>query len=260
MNKTATNYRSILTSELLQRVKNNPAYSLRRFAQQLELSPATLSGVLSGKRRLSLKSASKISDRLNLTPADAAKFYQSVASSLTENGARILSPSIPEYKALSEDVFRVISEWYYYAILELTYVSGCQDHPRWFAKKLGINYNQAADAIERLITVGLLDRKKGRLIKTNVHLASPSGISSSAVRQRHREILNKALESLETHSVNERDFTSMTMSIDPALLPEAKKRIAEFRRELCAFLESGKRKRVYEMSVQLFPLSEGDEK
>lgn len=257
-NRTTTDYRTILMSELMKRIKTNPAYSLRRFAKQLELSPATLSGVLSRKRRLSLKAASKISDKLNFTPSDASKFYQAVASGLTENGAKIVSPPAPEYVKLSEDVFQIISDWYYYAILELTFVKGNKKNPRWFAKKLGINYNQALAAVEQLKRLGLLEVQSGTLVKTSANVASSSEIPSSAIRLRHKQVLQKAMESIETNSIEERDFTSMTMAIDPSLLPEAKKRIAAFRRELCAFLESGNRKRVYEMSIQLFPLSEGD--
>ncbi|MNL23447.1 hypothetical protein D3C87_1448360 [compost metagenome] len=46
----------------------------------------------------------------------------------------------------------------------------------------------------------------------------------------------------------------MTMACDPADLPEAVKRIAAFRRELCEFLERNKKpKEVYQLSISLFP-------
>ncbi len=258
-NVVTTDYRSMLMSELLRRIEGNPAYSLRRFAHQLGVSPATLCGVLSGKRRLSLKSALQVSSHLGLSPSETAKFYQAVASGLMKNGTQFLTSPKDEYFNLSEDVFRTMSEWYYYAILELTFVKSSRPDPRWFATKLGINHNQAVDAIARLTHLGLLESKNGRLVKTKVSIASSTGVPSAAIRNRHKQILKKATESLEEHTVEERDFTSMTMAIDPALLPEARKKITEFRRDLCRFLESGKKKRVYEMSVQLFPLSEGEE-
>lgn len=250
-------YRSILTAELLKRVKENPSYSLRRFAQQLEVSPATLSGVLSGKRRLSLTSAAKITDKLNLPPSDAARFFQAVASHLAN--ADVGSPPPPNYTTLSEDVFRTISDWYHYAILELTYVKGCQNDPRWFARKLGIETAQAAEAMDRLINLGLLEIKKDQIRKVEASITTPSGVPSKAVRSRHKQILQKAQESVETHSLDERDITSVTMAIDPTLLPEAKKRITAFRRELCDFLTTGNRRQIYELSIQLFPLSSGED-
>lgn len=253
-------YRSILMSELVRRVGQNPAYSLRRFAGQLGLSPATLSGVMSGKRKLSLKAAVQVCDKLGLDPTSAAGFYDSVAADKaalsTAKGNRV----VPQYSQLPEDVFQLMADWYHYAIIELTFVTGASADPRWYARKLNINYSQAVDAITRLKRLGVLEERRGKLVKTEARIASPDGIASTAVRKRHAQILNKALASLEAHSVDERDFTAMTMAIDPRLLPEAKKRIAAFRRELCQFLESGKRKQVYELSIQLFPLSEGDEK
>jgi hypothetical protein len=46
----------------------------------------------------------------------------------------------------------------------------------------------------------------------------------------------------------------MCMAIDPALLPEAKRRIDAFTTELMRFLEAGSRKSVYQLHVNLFPL------
>jgi uncharacterized membrane protein (DUF106 family) len=47
----------------------------------------------------------------------------------------------------------------------------------------------------------------------------------------------------------------MTMSIDVKKLPEARKIIKKFRREMSQFLESGNQTRVYQLGIQLFPIS-----
>ena len=248
---------TLLLTELVTRVNTNPAYSLRRFASQLGISPATLSGVLAGKRRLSLKTAARVCGKLALSPQSAAQFCTSVAAEQSKLPAPAASA---EYLNLSADAFQLMSDWYHYAILELTFVKGAAADPRWFARKLGLSITQAIDAIERLKRLGLLEERRGCYVKTKARIASPDGVASSAVRKRHAQVLGKATESLNAHSLDERDFSAMTMAIDPELLPEAKKRIAAFRRELCEFLESGKRTRVYELSLQLFPLSTGDEK
>ena len=52
---------------------------------------------------------------------------------------------------MSIDKFSVISEWYHYAILELTYVSGFKADYKWIARKLSITVEEAKVAIERLI-------------------------------------------------------------------------------------------------------------
>ena len=62
------------------------------------------------------------------------------------------------------------------------------------------------------------------------------------------------MESLEKDTIEDRDITSMTMAIDPDRLPLAKSLIAEFTRQLCETLETGKQKRVYQLGVSLYPL------
>lgn len=58
---------------------------------------------------------------------------------------------------------------------------------------------------------------------------NPKGqVASRAQKQRHKQILTKAIQALDQQSVEKREFQSITMCIDPALLPEAKKRIQEF--------------------------------
>ena len=53
-------------------------------------------------------------------------------------------------------------------------------------------------------------------------------------------------------------MSSMTLAIDPKLVPIAIKEIRKFRRKLTKFLESAApAKEVYELSVQLFPISKG---
>ncbi len=80
-------------------------------------------------------------------------------------------------------------------------------------------------------------------------------LTTGAHRRHQKQILEKSIASLENTPIAKRNHTSMTMAIDPALLPEAKRRMEKFTQELCDFLESGKRKQVYEMAVNLFPMS-----
>jgi hypothetical protein len=68
--------------------------------------------------------------------------------------------------------------------------------------------------------------------------------------------LLQALEALEDVPLESRDQSSMTMAIDPSLLPEAKAKIRDFRRSLCAFLQENARPKseIYQLSISLFPV------
>jgi uncharacterized protein (TIGR02147 family) len=256
-------YQTYLRSELVQRSQTDPHYSLRHFAKSIGISPGMLSSVLSGRRRLSLENAVRISKQLDLSPIESRKFLQSVVESHIRKEDSQVAPSLTstnELQPLPKDIFQAIADWYHYAILEMTFLNRKIITPRAIARELGCSYVEAVDAIERLKHLGLLQVVKGKLVKSARHFTSGSDYPSNAMKRMHLQLLEKAKLSLVRDELSRRDCTSMTMAINSAKLPEAKKRIAEFRRSLCALLEEGPRDRIYAMTVNLFPLShEGGE-
>lgn len=78
---------------------------------------------------------------------------------------------------------------------------------------------------------------------------------NAALRKLAKQYLEKSIEALENQTIEERDITNITMSIDPTRLPEAKKMIRDFRRKLCAFLEQGERTEVYMFSPALINIT-----
>ena len=70
-----------------------------------------------------------------------------------------------------------------------------------------------------------------------------------------KQILDKALKSIDECPPELKDITSISMAIDIDKLPEARKMIHNFRKQMCQFLEKEKQEEVYNLSVQLFPIS-----
>ena len=62
------------------------------------------------------------------------------------------------------------------------------------------------------------------------------------------------MESLDEDPIEERNHTAMTFAINTRKIPEAKKCIEKFIAQMTELLEDGDRDRVYEMTVNLFPL------
>ena len=250
-----------LRRELESRCERNPRYSLRSFARSLDVTPATLSRILAGKRVPSYKLAQKLLNGLDLAPTEQSAFIDSLT---TTQKARDLTRVAPVFRKataalkptdLSINVFRIIADYYHYAILELTFTEDFNPDVNAIAARLGIGVTETKLAIERLISVGLLEQVDGTYRKTEEHITTADKqLTTPALRRRQKQVLEKAMHSLENDPLEKRNMTAMTMAIDPAQLPIAKKMIEEFTNRLCAFLESGKRKKVYELSVGLFPL------
>jgi uncharacterized protein (TIGR02147 family) len=258
-------FRSLLRDELLARCKKNPLYSARALARDLRVSPAFLSQVLSGKRKLSEQRSYEISERLGWDSERRRVFtglvrYDNAASAQTKETileelhgvARTRELMIAD---LELDRFKVVADWHHMAIAELTQVEGFKASPRWIARRLGISAQEASAAIERLLRVGVLVEKDGALSKARVQ-TKVGDAPSEAIRTYHRQMLEKAIASLESQSPSERDVTGTTLVIDPKLLPKAREMIRELRWQLMGLLESGAKKKVYQLSVQLFRLEE----
>lgn len=244
------NYRRWLLEEMTARQQRNPSLSLRSFAGKLGISPPQLSGLLSGKRRLTPKIARQIADRLNLSPREKWALVRSLKKEA--------SPEAPdeEYEVMQMDTFRMISDWFHYAILSLSEVQDAKADPKWIAQRLGILQREAEEAFDRLKRLKLVEEKDGRYRQIAPPLASEDSLASPAIRKYLSQFLHKAEEALDRHPQELLNYHTVVMAADPKNLEEAKKKMKKFRRSLSESMEQGKRTRVYALSMQLFPVDQ----
>ncbi len=253
----------LLRERWSERRLKNPAFSLRAFAKLLKVQPSALSEVLNGRRQITPRMATLVADRLCLDPQEHTQFVELARSQKT----RAVKPATPRQSlksrmSLDVDEYRLVSDWHHFAILSLAETEGFDSSIDAIAQRLGLTKREVEAALGRLERLEMISlAKDGRWMLTGRSFSSPDEVRESALRGAHAQNLELAKSSLEQHDIHERDFGAMTMAIDPEMLPEAKRRIRAFRRELCELLESGRKKRVYKLCTQLFPLSQdGDSK
>lgn len=258
-------YRDYLRSELAARAGRNARYSMRAFARDLGLSPQMLSFVLNGKKGISSQTAARLVERLEMDPSQANFFLDlvSLAHATHPQARKLAQHRVDErlaiqggFRPLDLDLFRAISDWHHAAILELTFAPGFKAEARWLGRRLGISAVEAGQAMQRLKDLELLVNEGGRWTKRDLHLSADYGKPTAALAKVARQLLLKGADALSSQGVEERDFTTMTMAIDPTRLPEAKEMIKIFRRKLCAHLEQGKRTEVYVFAPSLFRLTQ----
>ncbi len=262
-------YREYLRIEFSRRSNANSRYSLRSFARTLNLDPGSLSQVLSGKRTISTTVANRILARLETSPSDRERFLQSILGEKTTLGVskiakslRISARSVDDGRDAREGEelldsarFAVISDWYHYAIMEMTCKSHFQLEPDWISERLGISENEAKLAIHRLLSLGLIERFRGRWRKSRTIVDTKDKTKTSRLHQeRVKQVLAKSLFSLENHPIAIRNHTATTLCVDPARIPEAKARVQKFIWELTDFLGGNNPEHVYEIAIQFFPL------
>ncbi len=159
------------------------------------------------------------------------------------------------FSNLDIEQFKLISNWYHFAILELCDVEGFQSDVKWIGHKLGISEFIAKDAVDRLISLRLLEIVDGVLRKSADN--SIRSIPSEAIKRFHEQHLENAKKAMRDFEFTVRDFSGTTVCTSPQQMEKAKKLIKEFRSELTELLESGPKTHVYHLAVQLFPLSKG---
>lgn len=234
--------REVLIHELTRRVARNPRYSMRAFSTQLGISHSLLSLVLSKRRRVTEKTLSRVCEAL-----DAKR-------------DEVLGDSNAYHRFPTQD-FEAISDWFHYAILSLLEIKGFRMDPRWISNRLGISAAQARLAIERMRSMGILIRIKGRWRQSTKPLVVDNTIARPKIRTHHKQLLQKAEEALDSTLFEERDYSAMTFAMDPANILIAKEKIKTFRRSLVRELErQGRRTEVYQFNLQLFPLSKKERK
>jgi uncharacterized protein (TIGR02147 family) len=249
----------ILNQELTRIRARNPSYSMRSYAKKLKIPPSGLSGILSGKLPVTKRVGQKILQQLCIDPIRSENLLNSLNNKNTsknKNQDRI-NHFPKNFMQVNMDHYHLISDWWYFAILSLAETDYFQEDPEWIAKRLNIGIPDIKIALQRLERLKLLVRSKsGKLKSTGYQFKTTSNITNLSLRKSHLQTIELIKNSIERDDLKVCDFSSMTMAIDPDKLPEAKLRLTEFRRSLCSFLESGKKKEVYRLFLSLFPLTE----
>lgn len=252
-----------------QKDKKGSRFSFRTFSRAAGLSsPNFLKLVMEGKRNLGPDGIACFKKALRLNKEESAYFenlvhFNQVVTDDERNEwyARLsTSRRYREIREIEKDYFVYFSHWYYAAIRELTLLPDFREDPGWVAHRLAppITPREAKTGLELLLKMGFLKRdKSGRLVQAEKTISTAREVQSLAVANFHRQMIQKASESIDRTAPEKRDISSLTIALSREKFKEAKRRIQEFRRELNVLLSEEKGPdAVYQLNFQIFNLSE----
>lgn len=260
-----TDPKEILSQALTEKLSANPLYSLRAFARDLKISPQHLSNIMNGRKGLSVSAAKKIALYLEMNSQETHYFLELVKShyARSETCKKIALKKIKSIKQtyaatahLNIDLFRVVSDWYHLALVELLKIQS--DHePKHLAKILGIQEIEVKQAFERLIRLELISLKTKNYYEVKSELIfATDGIPSSAIRKYHKQILEKAIHSIEGQSIDKRYLSTSLASVRLDSIPIIRDKIKQFREEMIQEFGVGKNgEDIVALSIQLFSLT-----
>lgn len=257
----------IIKEEFSKRATRNGSYSLRAFARDLGVSPASLSCFLNQKKGISEKKATDIAGRLDLNLSKKEQFILSVCSQHSRSPARrqeslkkiVLSTARSKHqKKIETDAFSKVNNWYCLAILELLELDYCIHSSHWFAKQLGLTASVVNRALKNMIQAGLIEYRGKKYVALSVESTTDEGIPSDDIKKYHSQVMKLAENSLQNDNVKEREFMSMILAFPDQEIQEAKKMIRDFQQAFAdRFYHQTKKKKnsVYQLSMQLYRLN-----
>jgi uncharacterized protein (TIGR02147 family) len=260
----------IVKNAYLEKRKVNAQYSLTAFARDLDLSVSFLSRLFRGERSLTVNQTIQIGTLLGLsseqiedsiqelvqTASANSKISKKFAHAIYQKKSKTPLPTISYYEV---ERFKAIREWYHLAILNLTLVKDFNPSPIHIAKRLGISRVEAEDAVHRLLALGLLERRDGKLKKTHQALYIKTMKSERAVREFIEQTMKRATHALQDSSQEAFELRCMpgtTLPIKLSKLPELKEKIIKFQLEIIAAAKAESYDEVYHLNLHLFPLTQ----
>lgn len=247
----------ILKTEFTERKTRNSRYSLRAFSKYLGLDVSVLSRLINQKIPISLKLLNKLHQKGLFDRQTFLHFQEIIVKERVDPKNKWGLDSFFNEDEL--DKFKLIQEWHFLAIIELLQLKDFEFSEVSIAKKLGLSQKVAKEAISKLKRLKIVTLTKDKKWKATLGYQAllEKNLFALAMKERQKEILQKAALDVLNLKDDEFEQCSFCFSIDEELMPEAKKRMHEFKKKLAKDLskKSKKKNRVYEFSISLFPLS-----
>lgn len=261
-----TNYRELLKFLIEKRKEEGKTFSFRWFSQKAGYtSPNFLKLILEGKRNLTEDGVERVSQVFQFNQKERSFFRILVQlnqaktndhrQTLVNDLIKLLGPG--GQSLLSIEQYNYYAKWYYIPLRELIGATDGRLTATEMARRIQPNLTteQVEEALSTLRHLGLIKQEGESISLTEKLLTTGDEVSMVGVTQYHLNMLRLAGESIARFSREEREVSSVTLSLTPAKASEAKKMIQEFRKKLWALETDETNKEVYQINFQLFPMT-----
>ncbi len=249
-----------------------PRYSHRAFARKAgQSSPSLLLSVLQGKRNLTPVTSEAFLKVLGLD-AEASEFFSALVALDQAETPQVRSSAWDRVRAtkrfregrqLDGDAVQYLSRWYIPAIREFAACTGFRADAGWLAAKMRprVTVEQAQEALDVLFSLGMLIRNEDRVEVAEGSLVTPHEVAGMAALNYHVGMLDRAREALLKTPPKDRHFCAVTVSIPAALMPDLKRELDLMQERLLERCDGagGPRQLVYQINLNIFPLTEASE-
>lgn len=266
-------YRAFLRDYMSYLKSTSNEFSLRTLAKQIQISQAFLSMALNGQRNLSAETLAEIAKQLHLDESETSylEWLRVIGDAGSPDEVVQCLKKIQRFKGFRDansqeiETFEYLTHWQNVAIREMAGLADFQPDPKWIQSRLKVkvSLNEIRDSLEFLERHGFLERDEQNRIKRPLkRIAGKTGVMKPALTKFHKDMLQQAVESLQTTPTEERNISGHTSVVPRSKIAEAKAILSEAREKISALSveDVTDDSEVYHFSFIAFPLTTKGEK
>jgi uncharacterized protein (TIGR02147 family) len=261
------NYHVFLKDLYVLRKAKNRIFSYRYFSNQLDLDAGFLVKVTQGKMALPEKCLPALIKLCDFHGREAEYLRELVLYGRAKaiKAIKIHFENMIALRGLDSrkveiDQYAFYQKWYHSAIHCLLMFHNFKGDFKALAAKMSppISVKEAKESVQQLLDLGFVKKSpQGKYESTDVRLTSGEKWQSAAIRNFQEECWRLAGEAWTRHPKEVRDLSTVTLTVASSNLEEIRNRIREFRQSLLYMgTDGGEPDSVYQLNIQLFPLTE----
>jgi uncharacterized protein (TIGR02147 family) len=224
--------------------------------------------VIKGTANISTALALRFAELLKLKKRETDYFELLVLFNQAKNPSekmryfsRLAAFKKSKFNIIDVQYYELFAKWYYVALCTLLDIYNFTGDYEELGKKLvpSISASEAKKAIQTLQRLGLIKKDaNGKFIRAdNVNLSTgDSELRSAALENYMLEALELSKRSIDLFPKNQRELSSLTMSLSQKGYEKIKEKLKQFRQELAdTAIEDKNENRIYHISFLAFPMS-----
>lgn len=261
-------YHKYLDDFYRERKAQDSNFSFRYIALKVGIDHALIVKVFQGKRHLGIRSIAAFAKLMSLNKRKSEYFELLVHYGKAKHNheikhyfEKILGFSAIEEKKIDADYYEFYQKWYYTAVREVINLKPFKDDYEWLSGAVipAITSAEAKKAVKLLIRMGFIKiNMQGFYALATPFITSGPSWQSIAIRSFQKECSVLAIQALDAIPKEERDISTVTLTLNDEGFLRVRESISRFQRELIEIAAAcSEVNRAYQMNMHLFPISKG---
>ena len=248
-------YRDVIKSEFQNRRVRNRRFTLRAFAKTLNLDSGSLSAIIRGKRKLPKTHWTLLAEQLRLSGRRRTGFFKSLSQEQRLAHLDFVEGTRSKTVIAEHTYIQITTEWEYFVTLCLMDLKKFKLTSQALAEVLGVSLARADEVITVLARSGFIVLRGGDFKKVHRDLTTTEDRASKVLQISHGNDLRLAAEKLGALNHLEREFTSVILAAGHRDLPKMKSWLRKMRDDFENLFEDSNGDQVFQLNIQMFPVT-----